>query len=292
MKYAVSGRSNGRFPHNAIDANTQRYPENALNSQEEMSEGDLVRESAPRVLVLGPFRIARVGHREPARTRQVGRVGALLAASPGIPVSRDHIIETLWGSQPPQTAVNTLQVHISQLRAMASKDMIATVGEGYVLAVEPLDVDAEWFKCEILECLDAATTGPAALLRDRLTRALALWQGEPFAELAAPEIAARRSELVELRERALETHLDLSLRVADSPRALCAVIAAAKGQVTRQPLRESGHEILIRALIADGRPAEAVEAFRSAVEVLFTKAGVAPSARLCVAIEPVVAKVK
>lgn len=249
-------------------------------------------ESAPRVLVLGPFRVAVGGHRVLARTRQVGRVGALLAASPGIPVSRDSMIETLWGSHPPQTAVNTLQVHISQLRSMASKDLIATVGEGYVLAVEPLDVDAEWFKHEVLECLDAATTGPADFLRERLTRALALWQGEPFAELTAPEIAARRNELTELRERAIETHLGLSLEVADTPRAFSEVIAAAKGQVTRQPLRESGHEILVRALIADGRPAEAVDAFRSAVEVLFTRVGVAPSARLCVAIEPVLAQAK
>lgn len=253
-----------------------------------MADGARTQGPGPLVMVLGPFRVARGDHLVPARTRQVGRVGALLAATPGVTVPRERIIETLWGAQPPQTAVNTLQVHISQLRAMGSKDMVATVGDGYVLAVDPLDVDAERFKHEVLECVDAATTGPADVLRERLTRALGLWQGDPFSALDAREIAARRNELIELRERAIETHLDLSLRLADSPRALSEVIAAAKGQVTRQPLRESGHEVLIRALIADGRPAEAVDAFRGAVEVLFTQAGVGPSARLCGAIEPVV----
>lgn len=252
-----------------------------------MAEGFQSRALAPRIMVLGPFRIAQGADHVPARTRQVGRVGALLAASPGIPVSRDRIIQTLWGSKPPQTAINTLQVHVSQLRSMASKDLIATTGDGYVLAVDPLEVDAEWFKREVLECLDAVATGPVDLLRERLMRVLVLWQGEPFAELTAPEIAGRRNELNELRERALETQLGLSLRAADSPRALSEVIAAAKGQVARQPLRESGHEVLIRALIADGRPAEAVEAFRGAVEVLFTNTGVAPSSRLHDAIDPV-----
>lgn len=240
-----------------------------------------------RVMVLGPFRLARQGVETAARTRQVARVGALLAASPGIPVSRERIIDMLWGPKAPATVVNTLQVHVSQLRSMVGKDLVGTVGDGYVLAVDPVMVDAEWFKGEVLDCLDSGRDGAAERTVERLVAALQAWSGEPYAFIDAPEIAARRNELIELRERALETRLDLSLQLASTPRAISEVVAAAKGQVTRQPLREAGYDVLIRALIADGRPVEALEAYNSAVTAFDQRFGVRPSGRLRQAIDAV-----
>lgn len=256
----------------------------------EISNGRGVVGKDPRVLVLGPFRVARKGSVTPARTRQVGRVGALLAASPGIPVSRERIIDMLWGPTAPTTAVNTLQVHVSQLRSMAGRDLVHTVGDGYVLAVDPVMVDAEWFRGEVLDCLDGARDGSPRRTAERLAAALMAWTGEPYAHVEAPEISARRNELIELRERAVETQLDLSLQLAASPRAISEVVAAAKGQVTRQPLREAGYDVLIRALIADGRPAEAVAAYNSAVTAFDQQFGIRPSDRLRQAIDPIMGK--
>jgi hypothetical protein len=146
--------------------------------------------------------------------------------------------------------------------------------------VEPAVVDAEWFKSEVLECLDHAHNGQPESIRDRLAFALSTWVGEPYSDVASSEIAARRSELIELRDRALELKLSLSLRVASSPSTLAEVIAAAKGHITRQPVREVGYEVLIGALIADGRPAEAAAACGSALEFFQSTLGVEPSERL------------
>ena len=240
-----------------------------------------------RVLVLGPFRVVRTGVEHTARTRQVGRVGAVLAASPGVPVPRDRLIEILWGDEPPTTAVNTLQVHISQLRAVAGRELIQTTGEGYVLAVEAEAVDAEWFKAEVLECLDAVSNGQPKAIRARLTAALNIWAGDPYGDIKFAEIAGRRNELIELRERARETQLQLSLLMAASPSAFSEVIAAARRQITCQPLREAGYEVLITALRADGRPAEAADAYRKAVDYFQSQIGVQPTDRLLQALEGV-----
>jgi len=233
-----------------------------------------------RILVLGPFRAVLGGHERPARTRQVSRVGAILAASPGVRVARDVIIETLWGTRPPSTAVNTLQVHISQLRAMVGRELVACVGDSYLLVVEPAQVDAEWFKAEVLACLNEAARDEPDALFDRLSDALKAWSGPPYANVDSPDIVARRAELVELRERALEAQLTLALRRAASPGDLSDVIAVAKGQITRQPLREAGYQVLTSALIADGRPVEAAAVYRRAVDLFRTSLGVEPSENL------------
>ena len=240
-----------------------------------------------QVQVLGEFRVRRNGHETGARTRQVGRVGSLLAARPGIPVPRDYMIDVLWKGKPPSTAINTLQVHVSQLRSLTGKEVVLTHGDAYLLAIDPDHVDAEYFKQQILECLGEIGEGDAESIHSRLQAALALWRADPYVDLYSPEIDALRSELTELRERAIEASLGLSLAVADSPRALATVIAAAKGQVARQPLREAGYEVLIRALVADGRPVEAGDAYRGAVDFFQVSLGVEPSERLHSAVSPV-----
>ena len=256
-----------------------------------MAETGVSESGDVHVQVLGEFRVRRNGHETGARTRQVGRVGSLLAASPGSPVPRDHMVDVLWKGKPPSTAINTLQVHVSQLRALTGREVVLTQGDSYLLAIEPDHVDAECFRQEVLECLGELDNGDAATIRARLQAALDLWRADPYTDLDSPDIDALRSELTELRERALEASLELSLAAAHSPRALATVIAAAKGQVARQPLREVGYEVLIRALLADGRPVEAGDAYRGAVGFFRASLGVDPSERLHAAVGPALSNV-
>lgn len=235
---------------------------------------------ASRVLVLGEFEMAKDGHRLPARTRQTARLGALLATQPGMPMHRDQIIEVLWGENPPTTANNTLQVHVSQLRAMVGRDLVRTAGNGYALNVDPSSVDAEWFFARVLTCIDHASDGQSRQARNELAQLLTLWRGDPYQGLNDPSIEARRSQLVELRECAIETRLELSLSLADSARGRSEVVAEAKGQIARQPLRERGYEILIKALVAEGRFPEAVRTYRDAETTFSDLAGAQPSPRL------------
>jgi len=241
----------------------------------------------PGIGVLGEFQVLCDGQPKPARTRQVARLGALLAAAPGQTVTRDRIIEALWADKPPQTAVNTIQVHISQLRLLVGSDLIATTGQGYAMEVQADRVDAEWFRHQVLTCLDHPVNGDAGQVKQVLHQALDLWRGDPYEDLNDGLIEARRSELRELRERAIELYLDVSLALAESPREIGEVIADARGQVARQPLRERGHEILIRALIREENRAQAAQAYQQAIEVFAEQAGVTASPRLRRAVDPV-----
>src|SRR6266516_3305250 len=56
-------------------------------------------------------------------------------------VSRDRLIDALWGEDPPETARNTIQVYISQLRKLLPDGALETVPPGYRLAIEPESVD-------------------------------------------------------------------------------------------------------------------------------------------------------
>lgn len=237
------------------------------------------------VSVLGEFHAVDGGQLVATSSRQVGRIGALLASEPGQPIARDRIVDVLWGTNPPATYVNTLQVHVSQLRSLLGPDAVTTTTQGYALACERPQVDAEWFYEQITASLDTGTEGDIAGNRQRLASALALWRGQPYDGIDDPLVLARRFELTELRERGIELQLELDLLLARSTGDLGRVVAAARGQVSRCPLREVGYEVLIRALIRDGRPAEAQEVFREAQETFMEQVHVQPSKRLSDALE-------
>lgn len=241
--------------------------------------------------VLGDFQVLREGRWQRARTRQLARLGALFAAAPGQTVTRERIVEALWADKPPSTAVNTVQVYVSQLRSLIGSRLIETTGHGYVMKVHPTQVDAEWFREQVLTCMDgsqALDSERHEQVRESLRQALEVWRGEPYEDLRDGAIQARRSELKELHERAIELFLEVSLAIANNPREIGEVVAAARGQVARQPLRERGHEILIRALVSENDRAQAAHAYRHAVDVFAEQAGVTPSPRLRRAIDPVV----
>src|SRR4051794_39892583 len=67
---------------------------------------------------------------------------ALLALHRGELVSTDRLLDAVWDDDPPATAVNTLQAHISYLRrALGSREAIVARPPGYVLHVAPKVVD-------------------------------------------------------------------------------------------------------------------------------------------------------
>ena len=239
------------------------------------------------VSVLGDFQVLRDGHRHEVPTRQVARLGALLAAEPRQPFTRERIVQALWADKPPHTAVNTVHVHISQLRSHLGSELVLTTGQGYALAIDDSDVDAQWFRERVLGCIDQSEGNSPTQVRETLLQAIELWRGEPYEDLRDAGVKARRSELQELLERAQELYLEVSLKAANSAREIGEVVAAARGQVARQPLRERGYEVLIRALIRENDHAQAAQVYRHAVEVFADQAGVGPSPRLRELIEMV-----
>src|ERR687897_1772205 len=56
-------------------------------------------------------------------------------------VSSDRLIDELWGDASPPTAGKALQVHVSPLRKQLRAGRLATHPPGYVLRVDPPELD-------------------------------------------------------------------------------------------------------------------------------------------------------
>ena len=178
-------------------------------------------------------------------------------------VSVDSLTDALWGDEPPETAKNALQVHVSQLRKALGNDVVDRRGSGYVIEVASADLDLARFQ----ELCAEAESLPPAEGAERLRSALALWRGEPEFD---------RLRLEELRLAALEDRIDLDLELGRHAE----VIAELQGLVDAEPLRERPRAQLMLALYRSGRQADALAEFARARETLVDELGVEPGAEL------------
>ena len=96
--------------------------------------------------ILGPLEV--VGEQGPiplGGQKQRALLGGLVIRA-GQVVSTDRLLDELWGEQPPKTATTSLQNMVSQLRKLLGADVLVTRPPGYVLQVEPDQVDAARFE--------------------------------------------------------------------------------------------------------------------------------------------------
>src|SRR5207253_4436613 len=113
----------------------------------------------------------------------------------------------IWGPTPPPSAPKVLQAHVSALRKALGRTVIDTRGGGYALQA---DTDLRQF--EDLAARGRSEADPAT--RSRLLRdALALWRGEPLAEIREPFAAPAVVRLNELRLEALSRRIDAELEL-------------------------------------------------------------------------------
>src|SRR5207248_2594410 len=127
-------------------------------------------------------------------------------------VSADRLIHELWGEDVPGSGRTALQVRVSQLRKALGGDgrRIATRAPGYLLRVDPDELDLYCFERLVSEADGADPAEAAAKLR----AALGLWRGAPLVDLSYASFAQpaiRRLE--ELRLAAVEKRIDADLEL-------------------------------------------------------------------------------
>jgi DNA-binding SARP family transcriptional activator len=205
---------------------------------------------------------------------------AVLLLHAGAVVSRERLIDELWGESPPPTAAKALNVHVSQLRkALANDggDPIATRAHGYMLRIELEQLDATRFERLIAEAGEQAAAGEVAGARRLLQEALALWRGPPLADIELKSSA--RNELARLEELRLTTQMDridcdLALGRHEQ------LVGELEALVAEHRLHERLRGQLILALYRAGRQADALQAYRAARQTLVDELGLEPSAPL------------
>ncbi|MFL6118604.1 BTAD domain-containing putative transcriptional regulator [Actinophytocola sp.] len=234
-----------------------------------------------RFQLLGPVRAWRGKDELDLGSAHRRAVLAVLAMSAGHTVSRDELIDALWGDEPPSSASGSIYTYVSGLRQAlepgrakrSGGTVLASVGSGYSLRADRADVDVHRFV--ELRARAANATDPHAALRD-LDTALNLWQGDAFTGMPGPFAQAQRARLAELRLSAVESRAELLLDL-DRPEELVAELTALCGE---HPLRERLRVLLMRALHGSGRTAEALDVFADARAALVEASGIEPGPEL------------
>lgn len=227
--------------------------------------------------ILGPLDVVG-GTRIISLPRGRGRaLLALLILNAGRVVSTDRLVDELWGQQPPATAATALQGLVSKLRKRLEPTQTPTVlitrEPGYVLAVDPDQVDAHRFRRLVEEAAIASPADKAALLRT----ALALWRGPALADFTyQPFAQIEITALEELRLSATEDRIDADLELGHHGR----VVAELETLVADHSLRERLHGQLMVALYREGRQAEALDVYRRLHRNLVEELGIDPNPSL------------
>ena len=199
---------------------------------------------------------------------------ATLLLTPNRPVSVDRLIDALWPARPPTDAANALQFHVSRLRKLlGDSTVIVTQEPGYLIRVDPNQVDLLRFE-ELVAEAEAADAARASRL---LSEALALWRGEPLADLADhPSSQAEIHRLNAARLAALELRIETDLALGRHFQLLPELEAL----VHEHPLDERLAGALMQALYRAGRQAAALDVYRTTRQTFVTELGIEPSPAL------------
>lgn len=201
---------------------------------------------------------------------------AALLTRHGTVVSRDALLEAVWGDDPPPSAKHGLDVLVSHLRSQLAGADLSTRPGGYVLLLGPDDLDVQRFERGLAAARAAIARGEPARAAAALRRALAEWRGPAYGDLAcAPFAVEEAMRLDALRCAALEELYELELRRGRHHE----VQPELESFVEANPLREQARSSLMLALYRGGRQADALAAYRRGLQLL-EEQGLAPSDEL------------
>ncbi|MEU0031517.1 BTAD domain-containing putative transcriptional regulator [Streptomyces sp. NPDC006335] len=269
----------------------RRRPDEVPSAHRPLGGSDCARRAHPPghdtglwLSVLGPLEAWTDGKPlrfgSPARRAVLG----LLLLDPGVPVHRDAIVDLLWGDAPPRTAVSLVQAHVSRIRRAlkgsrrvgGDDEVIDSFGGAYRLSLSAMEVDLLDFRDLAARAAAAREDGEDATAVEYYERAMSLWRGEPFADVAAlrghPGITALRQELVGV----LLQYAELTRELGQHNRALVRLQALADAE----PLNERVHAYLMIALAGSGQQADAIRVYEGVRSRLDRELGLYPGEEL------------
>jgi DNA-binding SARP family transcriptional activator len=224
--------------------------------------------------LLGPLEVRRDGLPVAVPQGRSGVVLAALALSAGRPVSLKVLADRVWGEKFPQSAKASLHSHVMRLRRILGAEVIRTVPVGYLLDVDPDQVDVLRFRRLAAE---AACLLDPVESQGMLSAALELWRGEPLEGLRSESLHSDvQAVLAEERLTAIQRRIDLDLAAGRHSE----LVAELRELTHSWPMRETLWRQLIVALSAMGRQADALDAYHEVRGLLREELGVDPSSDL------------
>jgi len=203
-------------------------------------------------------------------------------------VSASELLGEVWDDTPPRSAAATLQTYIFKLRGLfrthlglsvqyVNNKLLLTYAGGYILRVEPDQLDIVEFERLVDDGGAALREGSPELAADGLHRALRLWRGTSIH--CGHRGTRTRAQIVRLEERRFYAQM---MRVEAD---MCLgghreMVSEAASLAVENPLHESAHALLMVALHRSGRTSAALDVFRDLRRRMMNELGIEPSQRL------------
>lgn len=234
-----------------------------------------------RLHILGPLRVIQHGTEVDSGPNQQRCLLALLLAREGHPISMNELLELLWGSDSPPTAVNVIHKYVGQLRRLlepglpprATGAFLARHGNGYRFTAGPHTLDLVRFRELVAEASAGAARNEPDEALERYAEALRLGAGRAGDGLAdTPAARAVFASLDSEFNDAVLAAADIAVRRGRPALLLAPLRRAAE----LHPLNELIQASLMTTLAAAGHQAEALSTYRTVRGLLAEELGVDP----------------
>jgi class 3 adenylate cyclase len=202
-------------------------------------------------------------------SRKLAGLLAYLASTAPRPQPRERLANLLWGSHFETQSRQNLRHALFRLRQIVGQDALISVADEVWLAPGVIDCDVVRFKALIREGSSASLAAAVDLYRHPLLSDLNIAE-DPWSDW-------RDSERKQLEDMALDAMISYGHQTLQSEDAEAALKAANRA-IAVNALREDAHRLIIQALVATGRKAEALKHYQDLVALLGRELGAEPDA--------------
>ncbi|MFP3991474.1 AfsR/SARP family transcriptional regulator [Streptomyces sp. E11-3] len=240
------------------------------------------------IKILGPLAARENGISVLPTAAKPRQILALLALQADHVVTVPTLMDEIWGEKIPRSAATTLQTYILQLRrkiaaaldgdpGREAKDVLVTQHGGYLLQVQPGQVDVQEFEQLAASGRHAHEVGDHGVASELLGKALGMWDGRALVDVnvgSVLELEVLRLE--EDRMASLELRIDSDLKLGRHSE----LVPELRVLSAKHPMHENFCAQLMTALHRSGSAWRALEAYQRLRGSLVDELGLEPSPRL------------
>lgn len=235
-----------------------------------------------RIALLGPLYVESEGIERRVPPAKQRALLAVLAVKANDLVPVEMLTEAMWGSDSPPSKLETTRTYIHRLRGKLGREAgqrIVTQTPGYMLRVDPEELDLLRFESLVKGGMRHITEGDWSSAASRLSEAEGLWRGTPLGDIPSGYTRDRYVEYLE-QKRLIVAESRIEAEIRSSRHGAAAAVPELFTLTAWHPERERLWLLLMLAFYRSGRQAEALSAFGQARRVIITGYGVDPGPEL------------
>lgn len=192
-------------------------------------------------------------------------------------VASEHLRYAVWRESGEEISTATLHSHMANLRRNLPEGRIETRSPGYLLRVDPQELDALTAEALLSKAKSDAAGGDLTGAASLLDSTIAMWRGPALCDVAdRPWAAAWVARVTGIRQQCVDALLEIELKLGR----YLSVVTRAEAELVDAPLDEGIWARLMEALALSGRQTEALAAYERIRRQLADELGIDPGPEL------------